>query len=231
MEETEQKITPEEAKRDEMINEYIRREAIIKSKFPDILEAPKSIQEEYSQLSAMIHELRVSSMGETWGKTIASDGCAIDKFVAQKYESALARFATLKNQNEEYITREEEETFEFPEVNFDELKMKIDSVQTFDERRAVFNELTALSSEPLPETTITKIHELTTELSKKEIQFTYNKKEETDKPIPVNQSKFSQIFQKAKGRLKGIVENLKDRFNNKERENTNELEDKSDEAR
>lgn len=42
-------------------------------------------------------------------------------------------------------------------------------------------------------------------------------KEEDKVPAPVKQSKFAQIYQKAKGKLKGIVDNFKNRFNNKEK--------------
>ncbi len=213
MEETKQEKAPEVEKRDEMIEACIRREAVIKSKFPDILKAPKSIQDEYFEITGVKNALQVSRK-ETWGKTIASDGCEVDAFVVKRYEEALAKSSVLKKENETYITPEEEEAFEFPEIDFDSLREELDSVKTFDERRELYNKVMDLSQEPLPENIQEKLHDLRIEVGQKEVSYV---KEEDKVPVPVKQSKFAQIYQKAKGKLKGVVDNLKSRFNNKEK--------------
>jgi hypothetical protein len=213
MEETKQGKAPEVEKRDEMIEACIRREAVIKSKFPDILKAPKSIQDEYFEITGVKNALQVSRK-ETWGKTIAFDGCEVDAFVVKRYEEALAKSSVLKKENETYITPEEEEAFEFPEIDFDSLREELDSVETFDERRELYNKVMDLSQEPLPENIQEKLHDLGIEVGQKEVSYV---KEEDKVPVPVKQSKFAQIYQKAKGKLKGVVDNLKSRFNNKEK--------------
>lgn len=213
MEETKQGKAPEVEKRDEMIEACIRREAVIKSKFPDILKAPKSIQDEYFEITGVKNALQVSRK-ETWGKTIASDGCEVDAFVVKRYEEALAKSSVLKKENETYITPEEEEVFEFPEIDFDSLREELDSVKTFDERRELYNKVMDLSQEPLPENIQEKLYDLGIEVGQKEVSYV---KEEDKVPVPVKQSKFAQIYQKAKGKLKGVVDNLKSRFNNKEK--------------
>lgn len=167
MEETKQVKSPEVEKRDEMINACIRREAVIKSKFPDILKAPKSIQDEYFEIHGVKNALQVSRMGETWGKTIASDGCEVDKFVVKRYEEALANSSALKKENEAYITLEEEETFEFPEVDFESLREELETVKTFDEQRALYNKVMKLSQEPLPENIQEKLCNLGVEVGQK----------------------------------------------------------------
>ncbi len=214
MEETKQGKAPEVEKRDEMINACIRRQAVIKSKFPDILKAPKSIQDEWSEIHGVKNALQVSRMGETWGRTISSDGCEVDKFMLKRYEEALANSSVLKKENETYITPEEEEAFEFPEIDFDSLREELDSVKTFDERRELYNKVMKLSQEPLPENIQEKLSNLGVEVGQKEVSYF---KEEGKVPAPVKQSKFAQIYQKAKGKLKGVVDNLKSRFNNKEK--------------
>lgn len=214
MEETKQGKAPEVEKRDEMINACIRRQAVIKSKFPDILKAPKSIQDEYFEIHGVKNALQVSRMKVTWGKTIASDGCEIDEFVAKRYEEALANSSVLKKENETYITPEEEEAFEFPEIDFDSLREELDSVKTFDERRELYNKVMKLSQEPLPENIQEKLCDLGVKVGQKKVSYF---KEEDKIPAPVKQSKFAQIYQKAKGKLKSVVDNLKSRFNNKEK--------------
>ncbi len=219
MEETKQEKAPEVEKRDEMIEACIRREAVIKSKFPDILKAPKSIQDEYFEITGVKNALQVSRK-ETWGKTIASDGCEVDAFVVKRYEEALAKSSVLKKENETYITPEEEEAFEFPEIDFDSLREELESVDTFEKRRELYNKVMDLRQEPLPENIQEKLGKLGVEVGQKEVLY-FNEedkvREEAKVSVPVKQSKFAQIYQKAKGKLKGVVDNLKSRFNNKEK--------------
>ena len=87
-------------------------------------------------------------------------------------------------------------------------------METFDERRELYNKVMDLSQEPLPENIQEKLHDLGIEVGQKEVSYV---KEEDKVPVPVKQSKFAQIYQKAKGKLKGVVDNLKSRFNNKEK--------------
>lgn len=214
MEENKQKNAPDVEKRDQMIDTYIRRQAVIKSRFPEILEAPKSIQDEYFALNSLVDSLQTSRR-EIWGQTISSDGCKIDSFVAQKYEDALARFSEFNRENAQYITREEEENFEFPEIDFNWLREELQGIKTTTGYRAFYSKLAQLQQEPLPEATKAKLYELNKEMAQismdgKLVEEETNQRAEV--PTMVNESKFAHIYGKAKGTIQQVFSKIKSFF-------------------
>lgn len=227
MEKNKQEIAPDVAKRDEMIDTYIRRQAILTNKFPEFLEAPKSIQDEYFALNSLVDSLQTSRR-EIWGQTISSDGCAIDSFVAQKYEDALARFSELNRENAQYITHEEEANFEFPEIDFDGLREEVQGMRTTTDYRVLDRKLAQLQQEPLPEATKAKLYELNKEMAQiskdgKLVEEETLQRAET--PAPVNESKFAHIYGKAKGRIQQVFSRIKSFFKEPTHDKSNDNQD------
>ncbi len=202
---------PKQTKTNEKIESYIRRQAIIKSKFPDILKAPASIQKEYYALNSMIDSLQTSRR-EIWGKTTSSDGYEIDKFVAEKYEEKLSEFKELNEENKQYISREDEENFKYPEIDFDALTQEVQEMQTNTDYRTLYRKVTELKSQPLPEATKARLSNLQKEMN----QRAYNGLQKDEEKVPkietlqtVNESKFAGIYEKAKGRIKEVFSRIK----------------------
>lgn len=227
MEENKQEIVPDIAKRNEMIDTYIRRQAILKNKFPEILEAPKSIQDEYFALNSMVDSLQTSRR-EIWGQTISSDGCAIDSFVAQKYEDALARFSELNRENAQYITHEEEANFEFPAIDFEGLREEVQGMKTTTDYRTLYSKLAQLQQEPLPESTKAKLYELNKEMaqiSKDGKLVEEETKPRAEVPAQVNESMFAHIYGKAKGKIQQAFSKIKSFFKEQSYDKSNDNQD------
>lgn len=226
MEENKKTYSPEIEKREAMIEMYIKRKAIIRNKYPKIYAetTPESIQAEYKALNTLVDSLQTSRQ-ETWGNMISSDGCAIDGFIAKKYEDALNKFSQFNQENAIYITREEEENFKFPEIDFEGLEAKIGEVKTYNEWRAVKSLLVNIQQQPLPEDVTKKLWELSDKLSMTKTIAEEPKEMENETPALVNESKFSEIYGKAKGRVQQVFAKIKSFFKQQSQDQNNQEQD------
>ncbi len=225
MEENNKEVQPNIVKRNEMIDKYIRRQAILKNKFPEILKAPKSIQDEYFTLNSLIDSLQTSRR-EIWGQTISSDGCQIDKFVAEKYEAALSKFYELNSENASYITPEEEASFKFPEIDFEGLREKVHAMETTADYSALYSEIAKIGQEPLPEDTQAKLYDIQKEMAT--IKLREEETPEVNPPATVNESKFAQIYEKAKGKIHEVFGKIKLFFKEQSHDKNNDVKDLND---
>ena len=213
----------ETKKRDEMIDKFIRRQAVIKEKFKNISEAPKSIQEEYYSLNTLVDSLK-SSRRNIWGQTIASDGTEIDKFVEKKYEEALEKYSKYNEENSQFISAEEEANFEFPNIDFAKLDERAKGIKTEEDYINLNDEIMNLNNQILPEDMTKKLYEIQNNAAKslqnanKEIE---NKKEEN---LPaVKESIQSKILSKIKETIGKIRMSYEKRRLNKIKKNQDEV--------
>lgn len=219
--------------REEMYQKCNKRLALIHSKYPNIKEAPETIQKEASELNGL--KVSLTNRG-TWGDVEASNGLFIDSFSIKRYEEALANSESLKAENEKYISPDEEKDFEFPEVNLEEIDVAIDNMHSMEDQRNVMNKIFKLKSGYHSNEQNKKIDELYQKWGNAKIKPIEKEESKVEATPPIKQSKFEQIYQKAKGKLRGIVDNLKNRFSkerNTEEKNieTKAEQDNSDEAR
>ncbi len=219
--------------REEMYEKCNKRLALIHSKYPNIQEAPETIQEEASELNGLKVSLTTRNI---WGDKEASNGLFIDSFKIKRYEEALANSESLKKENEKYISPKEEKDFEFPEVNLEEIDIAIDNMHSIEDQRKVMNKISELRSGFHSNEQNKKINELYEKWGSAKIKPIEKEESKVEATPPIKQSKFAQIYQKAKGKLRGIVDNLRNRFS-KERNaeekdiQTESEQDNSDEAR
>lgn len=214
------KEVEERNKREEMYEKCNKRLALIHSKYPNIQEAPESIKKEMTELN--IIKESVAYNAAEWGWVEASNGLFVDSFSIKKYEDALANSEILKEENAQYITPEEEAEFEFPDVNLEQIDNAIDNMHSLDDQRNVMNKIFELQSGYHSNEQNKKINELYEKWGNAKIKPIEKDETKIEYTPPVKLSKFEQIYQKAKGKLRGFVDKLKDRFNkdrNKEEKN------------
>lgn len=212
-EENYEKAQEEQSKINGKIETCIRRQAVIKSKFPEISEAPASIQQEYYALNSLVDSLKTSRR-EIRGKTTSSDGYQIDGFVAEKYENALEKVNAVSEENRQYISIEDEENFQYPEIDFNALTREARLMQTKEQYNELYRRITELTLEPLPEATkarLSNIQKQMNEMLYKGLIKEQKKVQKTEmiQPVTVTQSKFAQIYQKAKGRIREAFSKIK----------------------
>lgn len=172
-----------------------KRLALIQSKYPNIQEAPKSIQVEYWSLSNITAQID-AGVGDN------SNG---------KYVVALGKIESVREENKHYISPEEEAKFEFPEIDFKAIEDAIDNMHSFEDRSRVLKQLSNLGRFHSNEQN-ERINALIEKWDNTPIIPIKNEKQ-VESTAPVKLSKFGQIYQKAKGKLRGFVDKLKDRFN------------------
>lgn len=209
------KESKQKNQRDEMYEKCNKRLALIHSKYPNILEAPETIQKEASELNGLKVSLETRGV---WGDKEASNGLFIDSFKIERYEEALANSESLKMYNEKYISPDEEKKFEFPEINLDEIDIAIDNMHSIEDQRKVMHKIQKLRLGFHFNEQNKKIEELYYKWGTTKIKPIEKEDVKVEATPLIKQSKFAQIYQKAKGKLKGIVDNLKNRFENKEKE-------------
>ena len=219
----EENVQQNQSKREEMIEIYTKREDLIKSKFPEISKAPVSIQQEYYALNTLVDSLQTSRR-EIWGKTTSSDGYQIDGFVAEKYENALEKVNAVREENRQYISIEDEENFQYPEIDFNALTREARLLQTKEQYNELYRRITELTLEPLPEATKARLSNIQKQMNEmlykglikdqKKVQ-----KPEMIQPVTVTQSKFAQIYQKAKGRIREAFSKIKTMIKDKTKDN------------
>ena len=235
--ENEQYITPEEEKDfkkaqeeraqiDVKIDTYIHRQAVIKSKFPEISEAPASIQQEYYALNTLIDSLKTSRR-EIRGRTTSSDGYPIDGFVAEKYENALENVNKVQEENRQYVSIEDEENFQYPEIDFNGLIREARLMKTREQYNELYGRITELGSEPLPEATKARLSDIQKQMN--DMLYKGLIKEQKDvqepqmvQPVAVTPSKFAQIYQKAKGRIRETFSKIKTMIKEKSKDKEND---------
>lgn len=221
---SEQKLKDAVEQRNQKINEYIRRQAVIKSLYGDKLTLnstlPKSVRRESELLVTLIDSLKTSRR-DIWGQTISTDGCAVDGFVKEKYEKALAEWTKVRETNKDWIAENIDKHFKFPEVDFDGIRAEMQEIRTTDDFDNMSNKLIELSQKTLPEDVQGKIYELRQEFA----TIDYNELISTEMPPKrsernknkalVNRNKFAQIYGKAKMRISEVFSKIKGMLNSK----------------
>lgn len=101
-------------------NKKTRRLALIAHKFPDIQNAPQSIQDEYLKLGVTRGRL-LGFGGQGAGMRIAKDGNIVSQFKLQDYNDDIDKLAKLHEENASFISAEDEEQFELPKVDLESL--------------------------------------------------------------------------------------------------------------
>lgn len=208
-------------KREEMLAYYIKRNAVIKDKYSNMQEAPETVQKEQRALKNMISALKNSRRKTVWSRTESSDGLDIDSFQQKVYEEALEEYNNCHEENLTYITKEDEENFKFGNLNYDAIRKQMETLKTAEDvnwfvSRYEYNpDRTSLEMQDELDRIIAEAFELNLPT---EAELEYNETKETTDvqeniKLPVQESKFAQIYGKAKGRLKEAFSKLKNAFN------------------
>ena len=222
----EEKVQQNQSKREEMIEIYTQRVSLIKSKFPEISTAPASIQQEYYALNTLIDSLKTSRR-EIRGRTTSSDGYPIDGFVAEKYENAVENVNKVQEENRQYVSIEDEENFQYPEIDFNGLIREARLMKTREQYNELYGRITELGSEPLPEATKARLSDIQKQMN--DMLYKGLIKEQKDvqepqmvQPVAVTPSKFAQIYQKAKGRIRETFSKIKTMIKEKSKDKEND---------
>lgn len=236
-EQTQNPVEEAKLKRDEMIDKCVRRQGAIAQKFPNLFKEsePLSVLHEYMALNSIIDSLRYSS------PELGEDGSLkVDIHVAKKYNDALARSSELNKENEQYITHEEEENFQFPEIDFEGLNQEMQELQTVEECLAFKRRVQKMQTElHVPQATYAELREVLSQSSgvlkgivennktneRTEDSVPQNEKSENSAPALVGESKFAKIYQEAKGRIQKVFQNIKNFFKGKSQDKNNDEQD------
>lgn len=210
----------------EMCDFYTRRMAVLNSKFPEILEAPKSIKDEYFALKSLIDTLQFCE-----GNEIQSDGCTINTRYEEKYREALNKYSTARAENEQiYITPEEDASFEFPQIDFDGFRKRIDDMQTVQDYYPILDDIELLLKEHWPSETSRKLEELQKNLVLKSLEIEERPKESGNSEqngancnVPVQDTFFGKIYRKARGGLTEALSKLGSMFRRQSQENDKDI--------
>lgn len=214
--ENENNLTPEEIK----ANEYQRRRGVIYSLYPDINARPESVEEEDRALSTLISCL--TSKGNGWGKRLASDHVMVDGFYFEKYEEAFGRLAELQEENKKYISKEQEESFEFPNIDFDELLETRGNLKTKGEAEELFHKVDEITSQPLPLDVNRKLKGLQNELFEDEMlhlpEDDIARDESQEKMQMIGESKYASIYGKIRSKVAQMFTKVKSLIKSKDKD-------------
>ena len=210
------------------IEEYIRRMGVIHQKYPDMNKAPKSIADEYADLNAVLVGLQNKQVAN-WGKVKTSDGFEVDKFLIDKYETALSRLSEERKENLSFITPEDEERFEFPTVDFDALRQEMNSMENLADVRALQSKITDFNGQPLPVEVKKQLKELQKEMytisMEKDLQEPEYKIEGGQMPV-VKKSAFREFYDNAKEKITKVFSTIKRRLSHKDIEQEHKQDDR-----
>ena len=197
------------------IGEYIKRMGVIYQKYPNLNEAPKSIVDEYANLNTLINGLQ-NNQTANWGMVKTSDGFEVDKFLADKYETALSELVENQRDNLTFITPEDEEKFEFPTVDFETLKQEMNSMKNLEDLRALQSKISNFMGQPLPVDVKSQLIQL-----KKEM-YTRNDLKEPEREIEggqmpiIKKSSFREFYDNAKEKIAKVFLSIKNRLGHKD---------------
>lgn len=179
---------------DNKIEDYRKRGAFLESKYPNMDEAPKSVQEEVSALVTLLNYTRYNSEEKLTGS------------LKENYEDALERYRNAQEDNKNIIDPEEENLFEVPKVDFEELNEEFGDVRTEGDATEFLKKLISVQSQRwLSNEEIIKLDELEYDLAKKSNDIKMIKKSE----VAVKKSSFEKIYNKARA----VPGKLKEAFN------------------
>lgn len=231
------------------IEEINRRLGYLSTKYPEGGEIPQSIEQEQQLLAQM-----KGVLGHTANEfEIAKDGTKVPKGFYQSpvpgeenqqfvdyYNKVLEQYNEVheKNVQSELISQEEQDVYKFPELDIDALREEMKQIKSKEELRTFYSEKVAsrpgvyYSNEDMK-----KLKEFSDELwsnpdiaklpetAREEVSQTVYSEEKEDKPV--NISKFSQIYQKAKGRIKTAFEHIRN-FMSRNKEQPEKSKDEND---
>lgn len=189
-----------------------RREGILRTvqaKYPDYFKSPESIEAEISYIREYFNQ--------------TEPGKNYNPEYIEKLENEIAR---LQEKNAEYISKEDEEKFEFYKVDFDELEKMGMEVENVEQAKEYFNKIQSLYKNVLDEKDIQRVSKFEdnalNKLSKLQAK---EKKPETQM---VKKSKYSSIYEKAKGKIQEMFTKMKSFVQPKEqsKENDKEMDEK-----
>lgn len=201
----------EENKETQRIDEYNKRMALIKSKYPNIYDAntPKSIQDEFRALNGLVNALKTP---ETWGNVQVEEGIQVDRFVLDRYNQAKQDAEKLKGENTKYIAKEEEEAFKLPEIDIEAIKQEIANMKDSADSTRVQNMIYNENNQYLPTKTRQELKKLGEEWGRKSFELYEISIKEPSNNLPVEQpqkgsfiSKITKTWQKIKDRIKQAI--------------------------
>lgn len=113
---------------EERYNEIQKRLGLIRSIYSDIRTAPKSIQEEYYNGDNIAIYLKQGISSSIHGPMGTEDGVVIDSFHKEKYKDAFKKYTEAQIENKNLISKEQEQSYTTPDIDFDDIRSKIDSM-------------------------------------------------------------------------------------------------------
>lgn len=217
-----------EEKRSRAIDKYRRRMAVIITKYPDLLKAPSTIQQEYYSLSSLVDSLKTSRR-VVWGESKSSDGIIVDRFVANKYETKLLDYKKYNLINTEYISQEEDKNFEYEKIDYDAFRQDIENMETGNDFKVIYDKIILLEKFPFPEAEQRKIDEILNEATDKCFllkDFADLKPKMKSPEIPyakssqvyVEEKTLSKLYHKSKDKISEVYSKIKSKFLDKDNE-------------
>ena len=114
-------------------NELARRYGVIKQLFPDIQKAPESIQNEYFSAGRLMHYLLDGVSSHIHGPKIVEGNYVIDAFLESKYYAELEEYKKYHEENKQYITQQQEASFQFAKPDYDQRLQMCENAATEEE--------------------------------------------------------------------------------------------------
>ncbi len=217
-------------------NHYLQKLALLKDFERKVGEdnVPDSIKVEKFLLNNLVNKLLVQSQnkGSSNIRAIGKDGVSI-RCSKEEYEDAKSRLSEVQGENRKYITEDDEKIFNdnfkwdsIPshrigvgagvEAIEDYIKNELDGLNISAENYMDYYELRNEMNNAL---TVARMNE-----SKTKLQGETNHRIEGGQMPVVSQSKFKQIYDNAKGKIKGMFSAIKNRLNSKNQDQVKENE-------
>lgn len=221
-------------------NHYLQRLALLKDFERKVGEGniPDSIKEEKFLLDNLVNKLlvQVQNKGYSNVRAIGKDGVSI-RCSKEEYEEVKSKLSKVQGENGKYITENDEKSFNdnfkwdsIPAYHIgagagaeaikDYIKNELDVLNISAEN---YMDFYVLKNETIDALTLAQMNESKNEENKLqgESEHTINGGQ---MPI-VSKSKFEQIYENAKGKIKGMFSAIKNRFNSKNQDQVKENEE------
>lgn len=217
-------------------NHYLQRLALLKDFERKVGEdnVPDSIKVEKSLLNNLVNKLIVQSQNKGYSsvRAIGKDGVSI-RCSKEEYEEVKSKLSKVQGENGKYITEDEEKSFNdnfkwdsIPSHHIgsgagvenieDYIKNELDVLNISAEN---YMDYYKLRNETYNALTVAQMNE-----SKNKSQGEVEHKIEGGQMPVVSQSKYKQIYENAKGKIKGIFSTIKNRINSKNQDQVKENE-------
>lgn len=129
----------------EFFNELQRRRVILKGIYPNLDNAPKSIKDEYYNASWLVEYLKKGIASSINGPILTEDNHVVDAFHLKKYIEALNKYNSLKEQNANLISKEDDAKVYFHKIDVQLFINRINSATTAQQISYITEELEKFS--------------------------------------------------------------------------------------